>query len=83
MKFLFPIDGSDCALSALDRFISLLPVLGGEPDITLMYVHPKLPYPRAVAWADPDWLKNITRKRASWRLPKPASGWSARDSLST
>ncbi|MEO5509447.1 MAG: universal stress protein [Longimicrobiales bacterium] len=51
MKVLFPTDGSDCSLNALDKFISLVPQLGGTPDVTLLYVHPQLPYPRAVTLA--------------------------------
>ena len=70
MKFLFPVDGSECSLSALDRFIDILPALDGKPDITLIYVHPQLPYPRAVAWAGAEVVKKYYDEESDTALAK-------------
>ena len=51
MNLLFPVDGSDCALTALDKFASIVPLFGETPELVLINVHLPLPYPRATAWA--------------------------------
>ena len=49
MKLLFPVDGSDCALTALDKFASIVPLLFRTPELVLINVQLPLPYPRAIA----------------------------------
>lgn len=49
MKLLFPVDGSDCALAALDKFASLVPLLFRTPELVLINVQLPLPYPRVIA----------------------------------
>lgn len=51
MKLLFATDGSDRALAALDLLIARLHWFKGEPSITLVNVHPPIPYAGAAAWA--------------------------------
>ncbi|MEP7183345.1 MAG: universal stress protein [Betaproteobacteria bacterium] len=51
MKILIAIDGSGHSHAALDRFAHRLDWFRGTPQVTLVYVHPALPYKRAVAWA--------------------------------
>ena len=49
MKLLFPVDGSDCALTALDKFARMVPLFCGTPELVLINVQLPLPYPRAIA----------------------------------
>lgn len=51
MKILFAVDGSDRALAALDLLIARLDWFRERPSITLVNVHPPLPYAGAAAWA--------------------------------
>jgi nucleotide-binding universal stress UspA family protein len=51
MKILFAVDGSDRALAALDLLIARLDWFKDRPSITLVNVHPPLPYAGAAAWA--------------------------------
>jgi nucleotide-binding universal stress UspA family protein len=51
MKVLFPVDGSDAALAALDKLSDIIHWFSDTPHIILINVHASLPYPRAVAWA--------------------------------
>jgi len=48
MKILFAVDGSDCALAALDKFTSM-PLVRDAPELILINVQPRFPYPRAAA----------------------------------
>lgn len=54
MKILVAIDGSACALAALDALIKRLPWFSERPSLDLVYVHPALPYPAAAAWVGKD-----------------------------
>lgn len=51
MKILFAVDGSDRALAALDLLIGHVAWFKERPSITLVNVHPPLPYAGAAAWA--------------------------------
>jgi nucleotide-binding universal stress UspA family protein len=51
MKILFPTDGSEQSLAALDRLVPRLAWFAATPEIALVNVHPHIPYARAVAWA--------------------------------
>ena len=50
MKLLFPVDGSECALVALDKLASIVPLFREKPEVVLINVQPPLPHPRATAW---------------------------------
>ena len=54
MKILVAIDGSARALAALDALADRLEWFRAPAELTLLYVHPPLPYKRAVAWAGKD-----------------------------
>lgn len=48
MKILFAVDGSDCALAALNKFVNM-PLVRDAPELILINVQPRFPYPRAAA----------------------------------
>lgn len=48
MKLLFPVDGSDSALTALDKFTRMVSMLIETPELVLINVQLPLPYPRAI-----------------------------------
>jgi len=54
MKILFATDGSAIALSALKSLIDRFDWFRGPVDLTLVTVHPALPYRRAASWAGKD-----------------------------
>ena len=54
MKILFATDGSAIALSALKNLLDRFDWFRGPVDLTLVTVHPALPYRRAAAWAGKD-----------------------------
>jgi nucleotide-binding universal stress UspA family protein len=49
MKILLPVDGSECAMRAVDFVVRKLRPSCERLDIHLLTVHPPIPYPRAVA----------------------------------
>lgn len=51
MKVLVAIDGSAQALAALESFVDTFTYFREAPKLTLINVHPPVPYKRAVAWA--------------------------------
>ncbi len=54
MKILFATDGSAHALAALKTLIDHLDWFRDRVDLTLINVHPTLPYRRAAGWAGKD-----------------------------
>ena len=54
MKILFATDGSPHALAALKSLIERLGWFRDAVALTLLNVHPALPYRRAAAWAGKD-----------------------------
>ena len=49
MKLLFPVDGSDCALTALDKLARIVHLFRETPELVLINVQLPLPHPRAIA----------------------------------
>jgi|SRR5690242_15946105 len=54
MKILFATDGSAIALSALKSLVDRFEWFRGPIELTLVTVHPALPYGRAASWAGKD-----------------------------
>ena len=50
MKLLFPVDGSDFALSALAKFATMVPLFREKTELILINVQLLLPHPRALAY---------------------------------
>ncbi len=51
MKILIAVDGSPCALAAIEGLLKRLDWFRGPEEFALVYVHPPLPYKHAAAWA--------------------------------
>lgn len=51
MKILCAVDGSPHSHAAVEKLSRRLDLFRERPQVTLMYVHPPLPYKHAVAWA--------------------------------
>jgi nucleotide-binding universal stress UspA family protein len=58
MKILFAADGSQRALAALDLLLARLDWFREQPTITLVNVHPAVPYPGATQWVGRDNLQH-------------------------
>lgn len=54
MNVLIAVDGSETSLAALDAFLARSDWFSAPPSIELVFVHPPLPYPRAVSWVGKD-----------------------------
>jgi nucleotide-binding universal stress UspA family protein len=72
MKILAAVDGSACSLTMLEMLGDRLAWFH-EPAITLIYVHPALPYKRAVAWAGKDAVQKYYDEESEVALA-PARG---------
>jgi nucleotide-binding universal stress UspA family protein len=57
MKILFGTDGSPCALAALKSLAERLGWFRDPVELTVINVHPPVPYKRAAAWAGNDALE--------------------------
>jgi nucleotide-binding universal stress UspA family protein len=57
MKILFGTDGSPCALAALKSLAERLHWYRDLVELTVINVHPPVPYKRAAAWAGKDALE--------------------------
>lgn len=51
MKILVAIDGSTQALAALEKLVGKFGYFRETPQLTLIHVHPAIPYKAAAAWA--------------------------------
>lgn len=51
MKILIAVDGSACALAAIEGLQKRRDWFRGPEEFALIYVHPPLPYRHAAAWA--------------------------------
>jgi len=50
MKILFAVDGSPQALAALETLVGKFGFFRETPKLTLIHVHPPVPYKAAAAW---------------------------------
>jgi nucleotide-binding universal stress UspA family protein len=50
MKILFAVDGSTRALAALDTLVKCFANFRETPKLTLLHVHPPVPYKAAATW---------------------------------
>ena len=57
MKILVAVDGSAHSTNMLQKLAARLHWFAGTPVLTLLYVHPAVPYRGAAAWAGKDALK--------------------------
>jgi nucleotide-binding universal stress UspA family protein len=71
MKLLFPVDGSDAALAALDKLGDIIHWFSETPQIILINVHASLPYPRAAAWAGHEAVEQFHDEESEKALAEP------------
>ena len=72
MKILFATDGSPHALSALKSLAARLDWFRDAVELTVITVHPPLPYRRAAAWAGKDALAKYYDEESSAALAASA-----------
>jgi nucleotide-binding universal stress UspA family protein len=75
MKILVAVDGSAHSLAMLDALCQRLAWFRDTPALALIYVHPALPYKRAVAWAGRDAVQQYYDEESETALAR------ARDAL--
>jgi len=68
MKILFGCDGSPQALAALETLVKSFAYFRETPSLTLIYVHPALPYRGAAARSARRRSSATTRRRAKRRF---------------
>ena len=71
MKILFAVDDSDRALAALDLLVARLHWFKEPPSITLVNVHPPIPYAGAAAWVGRETVQKYYEEE-SQNVLKPA-----------
>ena len=72
MKILFATDGSSCAQRALNSLADRLRWFHGSVELTLLNVHPPVPYKQAAAWAGKEALESYYAEEGAAAL-KPAA----------
>jgi nucleotide-binding universal stress UspA family protein len=72
MKILFAVDGSDRSAVALDLLLAHVSWFREAPSITLVNVHPAIPYGRAAAWAGKEAVHQYYEEE-SQEVLKPAA----------
>ncbi|TMG98369.1 MAG: universal stress protein [Betaproteobacteria bacterium] len=71
MKILFPTDGSAHALTALKMLIGHLDWFRDQVELTVINVHPALPYRRAAGWAGKEAIEKYYEEESDAAL-KPS-----------
>ena len=67
MKILFPTDGSDAAAKALDALVARFEWFRDVPALTLVNVHPRVPY-NAARWVDAQTVKDFYAEESATAL---------------
>jgi len=78
MKILFAIDGSPQALAALEHLVGKFGFFRDTPRLTLIHVHPRVPYNAAAAWVGKDVVEKYYRDESEAALAGAAAFLSAR-----
>ena len=78
MKILVAIDGSPQALSALEKLVGKFGFFRDTPRLTLMHVHPPVPYKAAEAWVGKETVAKYYQEESEAALSGAASFLSAR-----
>ncbi|UCV02638.1 universal stress protein [Dechloromonas denitrificans] len=68
MKILLPVDGSDCALRAVDQLIAHCAWFREVPEIHLLHVHAPIPIGRVQAHIGPETLHAYYREESQEQL---------------
>jgi nucleotide-binding universal stress UspA family protein len=78
MKILVAIDGSPQALSALERLVGKFGYFRDMPRLTLVHVHPPVPYKAAAAWVGKEALARYYVEESDAALASAGEMLSAR-----
>ena len=68
MKVLIAVDGSACALAAIEGLQKRRDWFRGPVEFALVYVHPPLPYKHAAAWAGKEAIHNYYEEESDAAL---------------
>lgn len=68
MKILLPVDGSDCALRAVEHLLSHSAWFREAPEVHLLNVHPPIPDSRALAHVGKETLHAYYREESEAQL---------------
>lgn len=68
MKILLPVDGSACALRAVDHLIAHAAWFAAPPEVHLLHVHPPIPIGRVQAHVGKDTLHAYYREESEAAL---------------
>jgi nucleotide-binding universal stress UspA family protein len=79
MKIVIGVDGSAQSLAALEALCSRLAWFPPDVEVTLLYVHPHLPYQRAVSWAGKDAVHAYYDEESESALAEPRKLLAARN----
>jgi len=78
MKILVAIDGSPQALSSLERLVGKFGFFRDAPRLTLIHVHPPVPYKAAAAWVGKEAVEKYYREESEAVLAGAAAWLSSR-----
>ena len=78
MKILFATDGSAPALAALKSLLDRRDWFAGAFDLTVVNVHPAIPFKRAAAWAGQDALRTYYDEECEGALASSVAELKAR-----
>ena len=78
MKILFAVDGSARALAALETLVANFVHFREAPRITLIYVHPALPYGAAATWVGKDAVQRYYDDESDAALASASDALTAR-----
>ena len=78
MKILVAIDGSPQSLAALEKLVGKFGFFRETPRLTLIHVHPPVPYKAAAAWAGKEAVEGYYREESAAALAAAGAFLSAR-----
>lgn len=78
MKILYATDGSAPSLAAFKSLLDRLGWFAGTVDLTILNVHPAIPFKRAAAWAGQEALKTYYDEECDAALAGPVAEATAR-----
>jgi hypothetical protein len=78
MKILFAVDGSAQALAALETLVEKFGHFRETPKLTLLHVHPPVPYKAAAAWVGKETVQSYYDDESDAALAGAVNAMTAR-----
>jgi nucleotide-binding universal stress UspA family protein len=78
MRILVAVDGSPQSQSALERLVDMFRYFRDAPKLTLLHVHPPVPYRAAAAWVGREAIERYYQDESEGALAGAAAFLSAR-----